>query len=132
MYYKSLSFRAKVSPSPQNKQMPRSYTESGACFSVCMQPSPFSCYLLFIWDIHSISQRLISASFPHLISTERGPAVVTMFLKTLTVTSLCKHHPQHHCGASPSFLPWWLSNLFSPSSSAAKQIQYLFSIATTK
>lgn len=57
---------------------------------------------------------------------------MTRFLKTLTVTNLCKHHPQHHHGASPSFLPWWLSTLFSPSSSAAKQIQYLFSIATTR
>lgn len=47
---------------------------------------------------------LISVSFPHFFQYRNRPCCYDQ-LPQNTVTSLCKCHPQHHCGASPSFLP---------------------------
>lgn len=68
---------------------------------VCNLPlSPDSCFLsgTFI----AFYQNWILSAF--LILQAQKQALFQ--LSQNTTTSLCKHHSQHHCGTSPSFLPW--------------------------
>lgn len=105
-------------------------TQKVVCFSVFMQPSPENCFLsgTFItfnknWFLSAFlilqaqKQALLlwPASSRHLLSQ-----VCASFILSTTMVRL---HPFFHR---------LLSNLFSISSSAAEQIQSLFSIPTTK
>lgn len=78
-------------------------TESGVLF--CLYISrPFSWWLLLIWHIHSVLTRTIlrqlSSFYKH-----KTKAHCYEQLPQNTITSLCKLHPPHHYGRSPSFLP---------------------------
>lgn len=107
-------------------------TQKVVCFSVCMQASPFSCncflsgtfiafyknwFLSAFLILQAQKQALLlwPASSKHLLSQ-----VCANFILSTTMVRL---HPFFH---------GLLSNLFSTSSSAAKWIQSLFSIATTE